>query len=231
VDLKQALKESCDVYFYQLGQRLGIERIADYARRFGLGQVTGVDVDGEKKGLVPDSAWSLRVRKTAWYPGETISVAIGQGPLLVTPLQIAVAFSVVANGGRLVTPHLVLHQDHPPPQVAVRDQETLRRIRDALWSVVNSDGTGANARVEGLDIAGKTGTVQVVAQETWIDSDDLPFELRDHAWFASFAPAADPRLTVVVFVEHGGKGSRAAAPIARTLYEAALRIGLAGRDL
>ncbi len=219
VRMREAIKESCDVYFYHLGQKLGIERIADYARRFGLGRKTGVEIAGEKSGLVPDLDWSLRVRGSTWYPGETISVAIGQGPLLATPLQIASMMGVVANGGFQVRPRLDRRAPAATPVDLGLDADALALVTDALWAVVNEKGTGARARIDAVDVVGKTGTVQVIEQKTWIDSEDLQFEHRDHAWFASFAPAENPELVVVVFVEHGGKGSQAAAPLAKILYE------------
>ena len=219
VNLRDALRGSCDIFFYSLGQRLGIERIAHYARLFGFSLPTGVDIGGEKSGLVPDPRWSLKARGTPWYPGETISVAIGQGPLLVTPLQMAAMMAAVANGGARVTPHIMKDAPVAGPQPLPVEAGALRTVRDDLWAVVNDGGTGKEARVEGVDVAGKTSTVQVVGQKSWLDSTTLPFEQRDHAWFASFAPAYDPKLVVVVFVEHGGKGSQAAAPVARALYE------------
>jgi penicillin-binding protein 2 len=220
VDMRAALRQSCDVYFYQLGQRLGIERIARYARLFGLGAPTHVDVQGEKLGMVPDSAWSLAVRKHPWYPGETISVAIGQGPILVTPLQLALMTAVVANGGYQVTPHLYRDAELPRPRHEPLDPHALAVVREGLWQVVNAPGgtAYAYARIDGADIAGKTGTVQVIGQKARTDAYSLPFKLRDHAWFTSFAPANDPKLVVVVFAEHGGAGSRSAAPTARALY-------------
>jgi penicillin-binding protein 2 len=217
--LENALKYSCDVFFYALGQKLGIERIADYSRRFDLGQPTGVDLEGEKTGLVPDPAWSERVRKHPWYAGETISVAIGQGALLTTPLQVATMVAAVANGGKLVTPHMVADAPVPAPRPIDLPPGVLEPIRRGLWRVVNDQGTGASARVPGLEIAGKTGTVQVVSHEAYQDTSALPWEQRNHAWFASYAPAAAPELVVVVFIEHGGQGSRAAAPLAKLLYE------------
>ncbi|MFQ5350524.1 MAG: penicillin-binding transpeptidase domain-containing protein, partial [Thermoanaerobaculia bacterium] len=218
VNLREAIKESCDIYFYNLGQKLGIERIAEYARRFGLGTPTGLDVGGEKAGLVPDPEWSLRARGDRWYPGETISVAIGQGPLLVTPLQVATLMATVVNGGKRVVPHLS-HDEARPPVDTNLDPDALARVRDALLAVVEERATGAAARVAGLVVGGKTGTAQVVRQKTWMDSKDLPYEMRDHAWFASFAGAGVRRLVAVVFVEHGGKGSTTAAPLAKLLYE------------
>ncbi len=228
VDLRQSLKRSCNVFYHQLGLEIDVDQIAVYSRLFGLGRATGIDLGGEKSGLVPDRFWSLERRGAPWYPGETISVATGQGPLLVTPMQIAVMTAAVANGGRLVVPHLVrgrgpVRVDRKPAQEI--SSEHLQRVREAMWSVVNEPrGTGVSARVQGLDIAGKTGTAQVIKQETRTDSEDLPPEQRDHAWFASFAPADDPRLVVVVFVEHGGAGSRAAAPLAKPIYEAFLEL-------
>lgn len=219
-NLERALRDSCDVYFYQLGQKLGIETIAHYARLFGLGRLSGIALAGEKPGLVPDSQWSERVRGTRWYPGETISVAIGQGPILVTPLQAAVMMGALAVG-YVVEPRLVLDEPVRRGEPLPLAPEHLELVRGALWKVVNDpQGTGKTARIAGLDVAGKTGTAQVVRQETWTKNEELPPELRDHAWFVAYAPAHDPRLVVVVFVEHGGGGSKVAAPIARALFEA-----------
>jgi len=218
-NLEKALERSCDVYFYELGQKLGIERIGRYARFFGLGSPTGIDLEGERTGLVPDPEWSERVRRHPWYPGETISVAIGQGALLTTPMQVARMVAAVANGGLLVTPHLVAGAELPDPQRLPLPRGTLDPIRRGLVRVVGPEGTAAAARVPGLEIAGKTGTVQVISHEAYQDTSDLPWERRNHAWFAAFAPAAAPELVVVVFIEHGGQGSRAAAPLAKVLYE------------
>ncbi len=222
LDLRGAIKHSCNVYFHQLGQRLDIELIARYARRFGLGRVTGLELDSEQAGVVPDSRWSLEARGTPWYPGETISVATGQGPILLTPLQMARLMAALVNGGDLITPRLV-RTDEPAvrerPEPALRDS-TLAMVREALWAVVNEpNGTGGRARIADFEIAGKTGTAQVVRQATWTSNEKLAPDQRDHAWFASFAPFDSPRLVVVVFVEHGGTGSRAAAPLARAMYE------------
>ena len=220
VDAHRALKLSCDIYFYQLGQKLGIERIAQYSRVFGLGSPTGVEIAGEKSGLVPDQAWSEKVRRHKWYPGETISVSIGQGPVLMTPLQMATMTGMVANGGYRVVPHLVRGAKVPPPQHVPLDANALRIVREGLWAVVNEPGGTAyhSARVEGANMAGKTGTVQVIAQAARTDARALPFKYRDHAWFTSFAPLENPRLVVVIFAEHGGSGSRSAAPIAQALH-------------
>ena len=231
VNLQEALKYSCNVYFHQLGQKLGIDTIAAYARRFGLGQLTEIELTGEKRGLVPSTQWSLDRRGNAWYPGETISVATGQGPILVTPMQIAVMMSMLATGESRVVPRLVqsiestsgdevewVRERHVGPGLEL-NQADLDLVREALGRVVNeTDGTGHAAFLDDVRIAGKTGTAQVITQKTWTKNKDLAPEHRDHAWFASYAPLDDPQLVVVVFVEHGGGGSKAAAPIAQALY-------------
>lgn len=228
VAAKGALKHSCDVYFYNLGQRMGIEKIAHYSRLFGLGTITGVDIEGEKKGLVPDTAWSKKVRKMPWYPGETISVSIGQGPVLMTPLQMAEMTAIVANGGKKVIPHLIKGAKLPEPEHVALDENALRIVREGLWAVVNEPGGTAyySARVPGAEMAGKTGTVQVIAQAARTDAKALPFKFRDHAWFTSFAPAQNPEIVVAVFAEHGGSGSKTAAPIAQALHAKFFKVDL-----
>lgn len=220
VDLRTALKRSCDVYFYLLGQKLGINRIAQYARLFGLGRATGFDIPGEKSGLIPDTAWSLSKRKSPWYPGETISVAIGQGPILVTPMQLATSIGAFANKGHLVTPHVTAGK---PPRLSDPidiDPRALQFVREAMWAVVNEEqGTGYSIRLPNVEIAGKSGTVQVVRQKTWTRNEDLPEDQRDHAWFVAFAPMENPELVVVALVEHGGHGSHMAAPLVKMIYE------------
>lgn len=238
VDLPTALQVSCDVWFYNAGRRLGVDALAEAARTFGFGRPTGVDIAPEKPGNVPSTAWSQAARKHAWYPGETISVAIGQGPLLVSALQTARAFAALANpDGALPVPHLFRIGEHVRsgarveyrPPVAERvayPAGTRETIVEGLWRVVNRPGgTAYRYRVEGLDICGKTGTVQVVAQKEAKKAHLLPEKLRDHAWFAAFAPRDDPKIVVVVFVENGLAGSAAAAPLAAQLIEAHLRPG------
>ena len=217
VDLRGALQHSCDTYFYRQGVKIGIEVIAAYARRLGLGGRTGVELPGESEGLVPDPEWSRDRRGYPWYPGETVSVAIGQGPLLTSPLQVAVMTAAVANGGFRVRPYLVAGGGEPPEPLGL-DAEVISFVAEALANVV-ANGTGRSARTPVVAVAGKTGTAQVVAQETWIRSEDLPPDQADHAWFTSYAPVDAPELVVVVFVENGGRGSEAAAPLARELLE------------
>jgi penicillin-binding protein 2 len=220
VNAHTAFKVSCDVYFYTLGQTMGIEKIARYAHLFGLGSPTGIDISGEKRGLVPDPEWSLEARGHKWYPGETISVSIGQGPVLITPLQLAEMTALIANGGYRVIPHLVKNARLPPPERVPLDEDALRVVRGGMWAVVNEPGGTAygSVRLPGVEIAGKSGTVQVIAYAQRLDPQHMPFKFRDHAWFTSFAPADNPEIVVTVFAEHGGGGSRVAGPIAQALY-------------
>jgi penicillin-binding protein 2 len=249
VDVERALKVSCDIYFYTVGGRLGVDKINEYARRLTFGEISHIDLDGERAGLVPSTQWRTEhpVRGDAkWYPAETISVAIGQGPLIVTPLQVANMTAAVANGGKVFQPHVVRYVDRVQkdgsykrfrvPSRVLHEVKlapgALKAVRDGLWEVVNGEGgTGGNARVPGLNIAGKTGSVQVIAYSGWIKATSLPFKYRDHAWFASFAPANNPQMVAVVFVEHGGAGGADAAPLAKLLYESAFRGQVAGSRL
>ena len=217
LDLRGALLHSCDIYFYLQGRRMGIDRIARYARLLGLGRRTGIEFPAEREGLVPDPDWSRKSRGFPWYRGETISVAIGQGPVLVSPLQVAAMTAAVANGGFRVRPHVLEGGAQPPAPIAV-DGDVIAFVGEALANVV-ANGTGRRASTRVVPIAGKTGTAQVVAQATWTRSEDLPPEHGDHAWFTSYAPVKMPELVVVVLVEHGGRGSEAAAPLAKRLHE------------
>ena len=229
VALRNAIKVSCDVYFYNLGRRLGIDRIAEIARGFGFGVPTGIDLSSEKGGLVPSEEWARTKRRARWYPSETISVSIGQGPILVTPLQIARALSGLVTNGRLPTPHLFLASQDPKSGKRLRyhsEPETKRPlapeklaiVMDGMWAVLNEPGgTAYLSRVPGVSAGGKTGTVQVVGRDASIKPGADLKKLEDHAWFAGFAPVGDPRIVVAVFVENGGHGSSAAAPLAKRL--------------
>jgi penicillin-binding protein 2 len=227
VNLHQALLHSCNVYFYHLGKELGIEPLASYARKLGLGQATGAGLTGEEAGLVPDEAWSRKVRGTPWYPGETISVSIGQGPLLVTPLQMAALAGALGSGG--FVPLRLVHSIDGRPWLGDRSvrpldlqPRTLDILRRAARGVVQQDGTGRQARLRRhpeIEVAGKTGTVQVVKASAGVDSLELPEDLRDHSWFVGYAPADRPTIAFAVFVEHGGHGGDQAAPIARDVLD------------
>jgi penicillin-binding protein 2 len=248
VNLERAMKVSCDIYFYNTGARLGVDKINDYAHKLTFGEISHIDLDGEHAGLVPSTEWARKTRKKdkKWYPSETISVSIGQGPLIVTPLQVANMTAAVANGGKVYQPHVVRYVDRVQrdgmykrfrvPNRVLHEVElsaaALKSVRDGLWKVVNEQGgTGGNARVEGLDISGKTGTVQVIRQVGWVKAESLPFKYRDHAWFAAFAPLNNPQMVVVVFVEHGGHGGADAAPLAKLLFESRFRDRVTGARL
>jgi penicillin-binding protein 2 len=232
VDFNKAMAESCDVYFYQLGQRIGIDRIAKYARLFGLGEKTGIALNDEKSGLIPDSEWKKKRFGQPWFPGETPSVAIGQGYVTVTPLQMTNLTAAVANGGTLYRPWFVrkvesvdgtLIREYGPEKIrsVALKENTLELIRNALRDVVNSEaGTGGRAKSNLIEIAGKTGTAQVAEMRGgFVKSEQLPYEIRDHAWFVAYAPAENPEIAVAVLVEHGGRGGSVAAPLAKMVIE------------
>lgn len=223
--LTEAIRQSCNIYFYNTGRRLGIERIAEYAKVLGLGEKTGIDLPGEKDGIVPSEEWSREARKTEWYPGETISVSIGQGPLVVTPIQVAAHTALVANRGRKVAPHLLLSPGPDgeggefSPSVSVAGKigpETFEKVIAGMWKCVNEGGTGRGAKVEGFDVCGKTGSTQVIGRER---AAKLGREVKSHSWFTGFAPRQNPRIVVTVLVEFGGMGGATAAPLARELFE------------
>ena len=239
VNLHRALVSSCDVYFYNLGKLLGVDKLAEYARAFGFGQRTGIDMPREKPGLVPTKDWKLKRFKEPWQPGENIPISIGQGFDLVTPLQLANAYAALANGGTIWRPRLVKQIEEadgrvvkmfPPEKIGALSLTArhLELIRRGLWGVVNEDGGtgGALRRPEG-DVAGKTGTSQVVgmpradkAGRTRVLSD----RFRDHALFACFAPYQNPEIAVAVIVEHAGHGGSVAAPVARKIIDAYFRL-------
>jgi penicillin-binding protein 2 len=232
VDLHKAIVESCDVYFYQLGPRLGIDRIAKWARALGLGEKSGVALDDERSGTIPDTEWKRKRFRQPWYPGETVSVAIGQGYVTTTPLQMAVMMATVANGGTVYRPRIVskvesfdraLVREYGPEIIRTVPMKpsTIARVRNALADAVKSpSGTGGAARTPIVEIAGKTGTAQVIEMKgAYLKSEQISYMNRDHAWFVSYAPAQNPQIAVVVLVEHGGHGGSAAAPIAKKVIE------------
>ncbi|HLN85265.1 MAG TPA: penicillin-binding protein 2 [Candidatus Limnocylindrales bacterium] len=230
VNLHKAIVISCDTYFYQLGPKLGIDHIAKWARAFGLGEKTGIALDDERGGTIPDTEWKMKRYRQPWYPGETVSVAIGQGYVTVTPLQLANMMAAVANGGKLFRPRLVskvesvdgtIVREYGPELIRTIDlkPDTLTRIHNALADVVKV-GTGGMARSPIVEIAGKTGTAQVVEMKAaYLKSEQLSYFSRDHAWFVSYAPAQNPEVAIAVLIEHGGHGGDAAAPMAKKVYE------------
>lgn len=217
VDLHQAIVHSCDVYFYTLGRRLGIDRIAYFAHALGLGQLTGIDLPGEEPGVIPSPQWKQKRFHAPWFPGETISVAIGQGATTVTPLQLAYSIGGIALGGVFYRPHLLAEQ---PPEVSARfplSEKTVAELTAAMYGVVNEGGTAAASRLQGIEFCGKTGSAQVVSNDA---HSRLDRQYRDNAWFVGFAPRENPEIVVAVLVEGGEHGASAAAPVAREIIRA-----------
>jgi len=225
VNLASALAESCDVYFYELGKALGVEALARYARLFGLGSRTGIPIRGEASGLVPTPEWKMRVRGERWIGGETISLSIGQGANLTTPIQLAVAYAAIANGGKIVQPRVVLRRetwdgvvvDETQPTLLAENiiaQPILEMVKKGLTRVVmDPGGTGRRARVPGIVVAGKSGTTQVVSLDfvEGLEPEEIPIRYRDHALFVAFAPVESPEIVVAAIVEHAGAGGGAVA--------------------
>ena len=245
VNMHEAIKHSCDVYFYELSRRMGIEPISEIVERFGLGRVTGLETQGEKSGNVPNRDWKRANLDAGWQTGETLITGIGQGYLLATPIQLAVMAARLANGREKVTPSLIyavnddvkLRPEFAPLPVKPAH---LALVKKAMASVINeSDGT---AFMQGFDVngqrmAGKTGTVQVrritpaEREAGIIDNEDLPWHLRDHALFVGYAPLRNPKYAIAVIVEHGGSGAKIAAPIARKVMEQTLKTDPLSRDV
>ena len=228
VDMRHAIEKSCNVYFYTLGNMLGVDRIYKWAEKLGLAGKTGIDLPNELESIVPNTEWKLKRTGERWYPGETISVAIGQGQVTVTPASLAVMISTVANGGTRVTPHVIKAidegrgwQEQPAPAVAnsvAFRPETLSALHDGLWMVINAAGTGVRGRIPGRDVAGKTGTAQVISNEGRARARGSDRDLRDHGWFVFFAPKDNPEIAGVIFAEHGEHGYLG-APIAKHVIE------------
>lgn len=230
VNLKKALKESCDVYFYQLAERLGVDLIAQTARDYGFGEPMGVGLENEKGGVIPTTQWKEKKYGKKWFRGETISVGIGQGYVLTTPIQLASMIATVANEGTVYRPHLVKRIVDPDGKVLkefipeiirrVKDKPaSFRLVKEGLQAVVNeAGGTGGAARLYEVKVAGKTGTSQVVKLRD--TKGTVPYEYRDHALFVAFAPYEKPEVAVAVVIEHGEHGGSAAAPIAGRILRA-----------
>ena len=238
VDLNSAITQSCDVYFYDLAQSMGIDRIHDYLQHFGFGKAAGIDIQGELPGLLPSKEWKRSRRNQPWFPGETIITGIGQGFFLVTPIQLAIATAALANGGQMLQPKIVHaeqeaesdellpHHSQVVETITIGEQQHWDMVINAMTDVVH--GARGTARGIGKDspymIAGKTGTAQVfgLKQEEKYDAEAIAEKLRDHALFIAFAPIDDPKIAVAVIVENGGGGGSVAAPIARTIMDAYL---------
>ena len=229
LDLRRAIEGSCNVYFYTIGNMVGVDKIHKWATAFGLGVKSGIDLPNEITGIVPSTEWKRRTTGEKWYAGETTSVAIGQGQVSVTPMSMAVYMAALANGGTRVTPHLLRAVDEgsgwkPVPAPAPQSQARMKpansqAIRDGLWMVVNHAGTGGKARLEGRDVSGKTGTAQVISLEGGRRAaGKTGRDLRDHGWFVFFAPRDNPQIAGVIFGEHGEHGATI-APIAKHAIE------------
>jgi penicillin-binding protein 2 len=219
VNLHKGIVASCDVFFYNIGKLLGIDRISYYARGLGLGQRTGIDLPGEQAGLVPSEDWSERVNHHKWYPGSTISVAIGQGAVMTTPIQLARMIVTVANGGTLIPPHLLKNAPESKSGSFPISDDTVQQITDGLWGVVNEpDGTTSGlVKLQNIDFSGKTGTAQVEGFEL---QHKLGKKLKENGWFVGYAPRRNPEIVVAALVQGGGWGSTSAAPIVRDVVKA-----------
>ena len=233
VNVVSALSKSCDVFFYQLGTKIGVDRLAWYARGCGMGTLTGIDLDHESKGLIPTQNWKEKNRGDRWHPGETLSIAIGQGYNLATPIQVAMMTAVVANNGRKYKPLIVKKIETDTGEVIFQSagiktgvipvgQKTIDLIKRGMFEVVNiRGGTAYGSRIEELHMCGKTGTAQVVGRkgpDTGAKK-NLAYQFKSHGWFTAYAPAENPQIAVSVIVEHGESGSGAAAPIARDMIK------------
>jgi len=228
VNMRTALEKSCNTYFYTVGNMLGVDRIHKWASLLGLGERSGIDLPNELKGLVPSTEWKQREMKEKWYAGETISVSIGQGAVSVTPISLAVMMMVVGNGGTRFTPHVLKAVDEgeglkpvppPPPQSIVKmKQSTIDAVHDGLFLVVNGAGTGGRAKIPGYNVAGKTGTSQVVSNQGKAAVARTGMDVRDHGWFVFFAPHDKPEIAGVIFAERSEHGYLG-APIAKFAME------------
>ncbi len=232
LELKQAIAQSCDVYFYKVGEKLGIDGISVWAKKFGMGSRVETGLPEEKSGLVPDRQWKRKRYGEIWYPGETISISIGQGYLQVTPLQAVLIGEAVANDGTIMQPQLIHHfEDFQKNKVTdfrprimrknLLHEHTAKVLQKSMELVVEGKRGTARSYVKSdfIRIAGKTGTAEVSKKYQGEDIEDIPYKYRDHSWFLAYAPADDPEIVMVVLVEHGGSGSSVAGPIARQILE------------
>jgi penicillin-binding protein 2 len=219
VSLHKAVVHSCDVFFYNVGKRLGIDRIAYYAMQLGLGHKTRIDLPGEEAGVMASEEWKKRVFHQKWFPGETISVAIGQGATITTPLQLARAIGGIAMGGIFKQPHLLTTNKPAPEERFPLSEETTEKVTQAMFGVVNEGGTAGGVRLENIEFCGKTGSAQVIISEG-LRRAGRQQRFSDNAWFVGYAPRRNPEIVVAVLVEQGEHGASAAAPLARDIIKA-----------
>ncbi len=219
VDLHKAIVHSCDVFFYNVGKDLGIDRISYYATQLGLGRRTGIDLPSEETGMMPSEEWKQRVYHQKWYAGETISVSIGQGAVVTTPLQLARTIGGIATGGIFKQPHLLM-TNQPVPEVDFPLQESsVEQVTQGMYGVVNEGGTAGLIKLQGVELCGKTGSAQVISNEGKQRA-QRSSDLNDNAWFVGYAPRRNPEIVVSVLVQGGEHGASAAAPVARDIIKA-----------
>jgi penicillin-binding protein 2 len=220
VDLHKAIVESCDVFFYNVGQRLGIDRISYYASHLGLGHRTGVDLPSEETGLVPSEEWVQRVYHRKWYAGETISVAIGQGAVTATPLQLAHTIGGIAMGGVFKQPHLLKDAPNVGEERFNISESTVQKVTDAMYGVVNeAHGTAGALKLTGVEFSGKSGTAQIINYDLRSRLGKSK-QFKDNSWFVGYAPRRTPEIVVSALVQAGGHGSEAAGPVVRDVVKA-----------
>jgi len=220
VDIHKAVNQSCDIFFYTLGPRLGIDRISYFASKFGLGRRTGIDLPSEETGLMPSEEWVQRVFHRKWYPGETVSVAIGQGAVTSTPLQLARTIGGIASGGVFMQPHMLKDAPNVGEEKFPLSDSTVEKITDDMYGVINKGGTGAALKLQDIEFSGKSGTAQVIGYTTR-DRFAKQKKFLDNAWFVGYAPRRNPEIVVSVLVQESGKhGGEAAGPVARDIIKA-----------
>jgi penicillin-binding protein 2 len=219
-NLHDAILKSCDIFFYNVGMHLGIDRLAFYASKFGLGKRTGVDLPSEEPGLMPSTEWAERVQHRKWYAGETISVAVGQGAVTTTPLQLARMIGGIASGGVFKQPHLLKDAQNVGEERVSISEDTVEKITNAMWGVVNEPGgTGGHLRLAGIEMSGKSGTAQVIGYATR-DRLGKQKKFEDNAWFVGYAPRRNPEIVVAVLVQESGQhGGEASGPVARDIIK------------
>jgi penicillin-binding protein 2 len=220
VELRKAIMESCDVFFYNVGMRLGIDRLSYYGSKLGIGRKTGIDLPSEETGLMPSEEWVERVFHRKWYAGETISVSTGQGAVTTTPLQLARMIGGIASGGVFKQPHMIKNAQNIGEEKFAISEHTVEKVTDAMYAVVNEGGTGASLKLAGIELSGKSGTAQVIGYATR-ERMGKQKKFEDNAWFVGYAPRRNPEIVVAVLVQESGQhGGTASGPVVRDIIKA-----------
>ncbi len=220
VNFRKAILDSCDIFFYNVGMKLGIDRLAYYATKMGIGHKTGIDLPSEESGLMPSQEWVERVFHRKWYAGETISVSTGQGAVTTTPLQLARTIGGIAMGGVFKQPHLLKDAQNVGEERFTISEPTVEKITDAMYGVVNDGGTGASLKLAGIELSGKSGTAQVIGYSTR-ERLGKQKKFEDNAWFVGYAPRRNPEIVVAVLVQESGQhGGTASGPVVRDIIKA-----------